>query len=141
MRKNDLAPLVLLFALLIGFAACNGGGGGGSSSSGWDMPLPGATNVVPQSGAYSFSQQGCFLVTADGAYVRFSRDCLRYDLIPIINGAFTFTHGEIGGTNCPTDSYSIAGTFSDSTHASGKISYAYNCQITQSSLTFVAVKR
>jgi hypothetical protein len=141
MRKTYLAPLITLFIIFLWFAGCSGGGGGGSTQSGWNMSRPPETNITPQPGEYTFSQEGCFSVSADGGNVVFARDCFRSDSIPIVNGSFAYTHGEIGGTDCPTDSYSISGSFTDTNTASGKISYATNCQITQNSLAFTATKK
>ena len=71
-----------------------------------------ATNITPEKGAYSFDQEGSFSVVEDSATgllsVRFSRDGYRYDVIPVENGAFFHQHGQIGGTECPTDGYGIS---------------------------------
>ena len=66
----------------------------------------------------------------------FSRDGFSFYTISINNGSFSHTHGQIGGINCPTDSFSIAGSFSDENTVSGTISYATDCQITSRSQSF-----
>ncbi len=117
-------------------AGCGGGG------DGWDVSAPPAAGVLPQVGEYSFSQRGCFSVEHDPQteenYVRFASDCHRFDRIPIHDGRFGRTWGQIGGTHCPTDSYKIAGVFETPTRARGRIQYARACQTTGPSVSFVA---
>src|SRR3989338_3090840 len=98
----------------------------------WGMPIPRMTGITPVVGQYAFDQQGNFSViqkTNGQLYVRFSSDRYRYDEIKIVNGAFQWWHGSIGGTHCPTDSYAITGSSVTATQAEGTIKYAYDCQI------------
>jgi len=140
--RNNITLLCLLLSLFFLCSSCDSGGSSSSSgAAGWNLSPASPTNVVPQSGQYSFSQQGSFSVLDGGGAIRFSRDNYRFDTITVQSGAFYHAHGEINGTDCPTDSYAISGSFTDSTHASGVISYATDCSITHASLPFTAVRR
>ena len=129
--------LITLLGFCFLITACGGGGGnggnGGNDSHDWGIPDPTKTGIDPSTGSYSFNQKGCFSVTQDSTgakFVYFSSDCYRYDSIPVEGGAFIYKHGEIGGTDCPTDSYAISGSFVSTTRAEGIIKYASQCQIT-----------
>jgi hypothetical protein len=108
--------------------------GCGNTDEGWDIPEPATTGIEAQSGSYTFNQPGCFSVIKDvgsgQSYVYFSRDCYRYDAITINQGAFFHIHGEIGGTDCPTDAYAISGLFISPGKAEGIIKYGYDCKVT-----------
>ena len=125
---------MLGFYLLI--TACGGGGGGngGNNNHDWGIPNPTTTGIDPSTGSYSFNQTGCFSVTQDsmtGAkFVFFASDCNRYDRIPVEGGSFIYKHGQIGGTDCPTDAYAISGSFVSTTRAEGIIKYGSECQVT-----------
>ncbi|MFO1429269.1 MAG: YbhB/YbcL family Raf kinase inhibitor-like protein [Candidatus Competibacteraceae bacterium] len=124
---------LLGFCLLI--TACGGGGGNwGNDSHDWGIPNPTKTEIDPSTGSYSFNQKGCFSVTQDSTgakFVYFSSDCYRYDSIPVKDGSFIHEHGQIGGTDCPTDAYAISGSFVSTTRAEGIIKYGYDCRITR----------
>lgn len=121
---------VLFMVVLTGVLA----GCGGDSGDGYGLGVFSATSVAPEIGSYSFSTEGSFAVVADSATgnsaVRFSRDGFRFDIIPIQDGAFFMEHGEIDGTDCPTDGYAISGHFVNGTLAEGRIAYATDCQVT-----------
>ena len=130
--------IALLLACAAAIAGCGGVGG-------WNVSAPHGTGVSPEPGDYSFNQCGCFSVVQDsqtgGKYVRFASDCYRFDLIPVRNGRFQRTWGQIGGTHCPSDSFKLAGVFETPTRARGEIQYALACRTTGPSVAFIARRR
>jgi hypothetical protein len=49
--------------------------------------------------------------------------------IPInIDGRFFIQHGQIGGTDCPTDGYTMSGQFISNGEALGTIRYSTDCK-------------
>lgn len=123
-RRPARMVVAVLCACLL--AACGNDGG-------WRLPEQSATGITPRVGSYSFSASGCFSVIEDPGtterFVEFASDCFRFDTISIKGGAFRRTHGKIDGTDCPTDSYGIAGHFVTDTRAEGTIKYAFDCNI------------
>lgn len=137
---SHLPFVFLIFLIPFFFLGC---GGDTESTTGWNLSKSTETNIAPDIGDYTFNQTGCFSVKEDSnenVYISFSSEsgnCVRFDNIEITNGAFYKEYGEIEGTNCPTDSYAISGSFITSSKAEGTIKYAYDCQITNT-VTFVA---
>jgi len=136
LRRRSKSLLLLLAASMLAqlYMGCGGGGGGGGDNQeDWGIPVPTMTGVDPLIGEYSFNQRGCFSVTKDSTSgvkaVVFASDCSRFDRITVEGGAFYFTHGEVGGTDCPTDAYAISGSFISATRAEGIIRYGSGCDI------------
>ena len=94
------------------------------------------TGVTPDVGEYAFIQHVRFSVFDDQITgkrsIRFFRDGLGYDVIPIQDGAFSFEHGEIDDTKCPTDGYAISGHFVNPVQAEGVVVYATDCDFVAS---------
>lgn len=102
----------------------------GEVGASWDLPSAEETGIVPRIGSFSFDESGSFdVVQGERITLRFSRDGFRFDSIDVVDGAFRHTHGEIGGTHCPTDSYGISGAFVAPSRAEGTIIYARACQV------------
>jgi hypothetical protein len=122
------------------------------------VPSP-APGVEPQTGCYLFNHRGCFAVDFDDPaapdpnrkVLVFGADCasaapgntctgqcFRSDEIHIAQGAFSFQHGDIDGTDCPTDGYVMSGSFTTDTQAEGTIVYVRDCRIVDRQ-TFIAM--
>ncbi len=118
-------------------------------------PTPGADPAI---GCYVLDRRGCFEVrfedqdTPDPSrkVVAFAADCasttpadtcatgcFRTDTFLVTDGRFSHRHGEIGGTDCPTDGYAITGSFVSTTRAEGTIEYSRDCAVV-AELTFAA---
>jgi hypothetical protein len=122
-------------------------------------PIPTPTPAAdPETGCYVFDHRGCFEVRFENPeapdpsskVVAFAADCasatpankcsmgcFRADTFAITDGRFAHRHGEIGGTDCPTDGYAISGAFVTTTRAEGTIEYSFDCQVV-AELTFTA---
>lgn len=69
-----------------------------------------------------------------GVYaIKMSTDYYRYDLFPVTGGEFAYRHGN----GCPSDGYSISGSFVSSTEARGNFSWIPICR-TANSGKFIA---
>jgi hypothetical protein len=114
-----------------------------SACKAWNLAKP-APGVEPEAGCYAFNRRGCaFVDDADGRKrLGFAVDCaspapdtpctgpcFRFDLVPIEQGAFFNTHGEIAGTDCPTDAYAVSGSFVTPGRAEGTIKYGFDCRV------------
>jgi hypothetical protein len=124
--------------------------------AGCPIPSPGADPAI---GCYVLDRRGCFAVRFENPdapdpsrkVVAFAADCasatpadacrsgcFRSDAFPVIDGRFSHRHGEIGGTDCPTDGYAISGAFVTPTEAAGTIEYSADCRVI-AALSFVAI--
>jgi len=136
--KLQVFTCVILVSLVHLLTGCESG-----DEHGYGLDASSATGVTPEIGSFSFNQEGSFAVVSDPATglrsVRFSRDKYRYDLIPVVDGAFFFEHGQINGTDSPTDGYAISGHFITPAEAEGQVAYAFDGQVT-ARLAFSAQK-
>ncbi|MBP7831283.1 MAG: hypothetical protein KA248_15350 [Kiritimatiellae bacterium] len=127
--KRSILVVTLALGMCGMMTGCDGNG-----EDGYGLDSFSATGIDPETGAYSFSQEGHFAVIVDWSTgirsLRFSRDGFRFDNIPIQNGTFFMEHGEVNGTDCPTDGYAISGHFVTSTRAEGRVAYATDCEVT-----------
>jgi len=97
------------------------------------------TNIDPEIGFYYPTDDSqvsvYFQVFQDddsgNLYIWFSRDGYRYDAIKVVDGAFHRQWGEVGGTHCPTDAYTLSGHFISPTLVEGRYREGYNCQYGQ----------
>ena len=107
----------------------------GSIFDEWGLVDYGSRSVEVNTGHYSFNQEeNQFSVQTNDEgklFVVLTRDSGVQDTFPIVDGTFSFFHGELGdgGDVCPEDSYAISGYFSNGGYAHGEVVYAQNCQV------------
>ena len=128
MKKYSLA-LAVMASMVYMLTGCTP-----NDDNGYGLSSYSSTGVIPEVGSYSFTLEGEFSVVDDSTTglrsVRFSQDGFRFDLITVQNGVFFHEHGEVNGTDCPTDGYGISGHFVTTTRAEGRVVYATDCRVT-----------